>query len=50
MNGIAWRRGFAPRMPVAPHLALATHVELPYLPEGTNWKEVAARVRAEKPT
>jgi hypothetical protein len=29
-------------MLVAPHPALATHVELPYLAEGTDWKAVAA--------
>ncbi len=41
VNGIAWRRGFMPRMLVAPHPALATHVELPYLAGGTDWEQVA---------
>jgi hypothetical protein len=46
VNGIAWRRGFRPRMLVAAHPALATHVELPYLAEGTDWEAVATRERA----
>jgi hypothetical protein len=43
VNGIAWWRGFRPRMLVAAHPALATHVELPYLAEGTDWEAVAKR-------
>lgn len=45
-NVIAWRRSFQPRMLVAPLPALATHVELPYLAEGTDWEAVAERGRA----
>jgi hypothetical protein len=43
VNAIAWQRSFRPRMLVAPHPALATHVELPYLAEGTDWEAVAKR-------
>jgi hypothetical protein len=40
VNAIAWRRAFRPRLLVAPHPALATHVELPYLATGTDWEHV----------
>ena len=43
VNGIAWWRGFRPRMLVAAQPALATHVELPYLAEGIDWEAAAKR-------
>jgi hypothetical protein len=41
VNAIAWRRGFRPRMLVAPYPPLATHAEIPWLAAGTDWERVA---------
>jgi hypothetical protein len=43
VNALAFRRGFRPRVLVGSRPALATHVELPYLADGTDWEEIARR-------
>lgn len=42
MNVIAIQRAFRPHQLIAPRPLLASHLELPYMAEGTDWEAVAA--------
>jgi hypothetical protein len=49
VNIFAARRSFRPRTLVVAHPALATHVELPHLADGTEWEAVAEAAAAWEP-